>query len=231
MKYWTTAGTFLGALLGLILAWIYGPVMVSVAWMGELFIGFLRFLVMPLIMSAMIVGVSGLGDVRKLGRFGGITLGYFLLTTCISVTIGIVLVTILKPGVGAGLPTGFVPTRITMMADYGFGDFILSFLGKGPNIFYSLVHMEMLPTIIFSLIFGALLTTMGEPGKPVISFFRVVYEAVPSMFTVAPTGSTKLADLSETLFFVITFRVVIGRVAALLAVDRAVKRASIMPRA
>ena len=54
------------------MGWVYGPQMEIVEWMGDLFLNALRFLVLPLVICALIVGVTGLGDVRKLGRFGGL---------------------------------------------------------------------------------------------------------------------------------------------------------------
>jgi len=188
VKHWTTYGTFLGALIGLVLGWIYGPAMESVKWMGDLFLSLLRFLVMPLILSAMVVGVSGLGDVRKMGRFGGMTVAYFIGTTLISVAIGLILVIFIKPGSGFGISDVSIPQRISAMQDYSFSDFILSFVGGGAgqgkhnaNLFYSLTHMEMLPVILFSLALGAIVASIGETGRPVLSFFRGFYEIVMIM--------------------------------------------------
>jgi len=182
MKHWTTLGTFAGAVLGLIMGWSLGSTMLSVQWMGDLFLNALKFLVVPLIVCAMVVGISGLGDVRKLGRFGGFTLLYFISTTLISVGIGMCLVLILTPGVGMIVGDSAVPDRILEKSGFGFGDFILNFLGGGKthkaNIFYSLTHMEMLPIVLFSLVFGAVLTTIGENGKPILSVFRGAYDAI-----------------------------------------------------
>jgi len=185
MKHWTTLGTLLGAIVGLLCGWYGGPVMQQVKWMGDLFLNALRFVVLPLIVCAMVVGVSGMGDVRKLGRIGGLTILYFLLTTFISVGIGIILVVILRPGAGFVVGDVTVPDKILAMRDFGFGDFILNFLGGGKdhksNLFYSLTQMEMLPLVLFSLIFGCLLTTVGETGKSVINVFRGCYDVLMKM--------------------------------------------------
>ncbi|OVE78333.1 sodium:dicarboxylate symporter [bacterium F11] len=182
MKKWTTVGTFLGAVLGVVCGWFWGPQMGAVRWMGDLLLNALRFVVLPLIICAMVVGVSGLGDVRKLGRFGGLTVLYFLMTTLISVAIGIILVLLIQPGSGFHVGDLTVPERILAKKDFGFGDFILNFLGGGKehkaNLFYSLTQMEMLPIVLFSLLFGAVLTTIGEAGKSALAFFRGCYEAL-----------------------------------------------------
>lgn len=174
-----------GAVLGLMMGWFFGPGMNSVAWVGELFLNALRFLVLPLVISALVVGVTGLGDVRKLGRFGSLTLVYFMTTTAIAVLIGIILVLVIRPGEGILMAEMNIPQRILEKSAYTFKDFVLSFLGGGAdhkaNFFYSLTHMEMLPIVLFSLIFGAILTTCGESGQSVIKLFNGCYDVVMKM--------------------------------------------------
>ena len=70
----------------------------SIAFIGDLFIRALLMLVVPLIVASMIVGISRIGDVRRLGGLGGKTLAYYMLTTGLSVFIGILLVLIISPG-------------------------------------------------------------------------------------------------------------------------------------
>ena len=88
-----------GILLGVFCGWFYGETMLSVGWLGDMFLDALKMLVVPLIISSMIVGISGLGDIRQVGKTGLITLTYFMATTGIAVAIGLVLVNIIKPGV------------------------------------------------------------------------------------------------------------------------------------
>ena len=60
------AGIFLGIFSG----WMFGSSMLTVAWIGEMFLDALKMLVVPLIISSMIVGIAGLGDIRKVGKTG-----------------------------------------------------------------------------------------------------------------------------------------------------------------
>jgi len=83
-------GTFIGG-------WIPN-LAVKFSILGELFLNSLMMIVVPLVMFSMIVGITGLGDIRKLGSIGKHTILYYLLTTGISVLIGIILVNIIKPG-------------------------------------------------------------------------------------------------------------------------------------
>lgn len=77
----------------------------SVSFLGELFLKALFVLVVPLVMSSIIVGVSSLGDVRQLGPLGGRTVLYFMTTTGIAVTIGLVLVLLIQPGTSGSSAT------------------------------------------------------------------------------------------------------------------------------
>ena len=70
----------------------------QIAFIGDFFIGYLKMLVIPLVITSMISGVTGLGDIRKLGGLGRKTILYYLATTGCSVLVGIILVVIIGPG-------------------------------------------------------------------------------------------------------------------------------------
>ncbi len=73
-----------------------------VAWMGEVFKQALKMLIAPLVMASMVTGMAALGDVRRLGRLGGVTIGFYALTTFLAVSLGLVLVNLIRPGDLAG---------------------------------------------------------------------------------------------------------------------------------
>ena len=166
------AGIFLGIFSG----WMFGKTMLVVAWIGEMFLDALKMLVVPLIISSMIVGIAGLGDIRKVGKTGLIALGYSMITTCIAVGIGLVMVNIIEPGVAVEMTVEKVPEKVMGKEAVGITDILKSFVS--PNLVESMVKMEILPLIVFSLVFGAVLTTLGEPGKRAIDFFDTVNSAV-----------------------------------------------------
>ena len=63
-----------GIVLGIFSGWMFGNTMLAVEWIGEMFLDALKMLVVPLIISSMIVGIAGLGDIRKVGKTGFIAL-------------------------------------------------------------------------------------------------------------------------------------------------------------
>ena len=165
-----------GILLGVFCGWFYGETMLSVGWLGDMFLDALKMLVVPLIISSMIVGISGLGDIRQVGKTGLITLTYFMATTGIAVAIGLMLVNIMKPGEAVEMTIDKIPENVAGKEAIGITDILQSFVS--PNLIQSMANMEILPLIIFSLVFGGVLTTLGEPGKQAIAFFDTVNNAI-----------------------------------------------------
>ena len=171
LLYLMLIGISMGGLCG----WVFGKEMLVVEWIGEMFLDTLKMLVIPLIVSSMIVGITGLGDIRKVGKAGTITLIYFLSTSGIAVIAGIIVVNIMQPGLGVELITD-IPEKVAGKESIGITDILQSFVT--PNLFQSMAKMEILPIIMFSLVFGGVLTTLGEKGKLVISVFDGINIAI-----------------------------------------------------
>ena len=165
----------IGISMGGVCGWVFGKEMLVVEWIGEMFLDTLKMLVIPLIVSSMIVGITGLGDIRKVGKAGTITLIYFLSTSGIAVIAGIIVVNIMQPGLGVELTTG-IPEKVAGKESIGITEILKSFVT--PNLFQSMAKMEILPIIMFSLVFGGVLTTLGEKGKLVISVFDGINIAI-----------------------------------------------------
>ena len=165
----------IGISTGGLCGWVFGKEMLVVDWIGEMFLDALKMLVIPLIVSSMIVGITGLGDIRKVGKAGTITLVYFLSTSGIAVIAGIIVVNIMQPGLGVEL-TSDIPAKVADKESIGITDILKSFVT--PNLFQSMAKMEILPIIMFSLVFGGVLTTLGEKGKLVISVFDGINMAI-----------------------------------------------------
>ncbi|MDQ6996700.1 MAG: dicarboxylate/amino acid:cation symporter [Mariprofundus sp.] len=153
----------------------WGAAMTSVAWLGQLFLTALKMLIVPLVAASIITGVAGLGDVRKLGRMGGLSIGYYACTTLIAVSIGLLMANLWQPGVGVDLGAGAAAPK-PEIGDVGITDLVLSLVD--PNIIDAAAHMKLLPIIVFCILLAAALTTLGEKGKPVIAFFEGLNEAM-----------------------------------------------------
>lgn len=170
--------------------WIFGEEMVRVAWVGELFLSALKMLIIPLIVAAVITGVASLGDVRKLGRIGGYTIAYYLCTTFTAVTIGLILVNLIEPGVGLEAAGAELDDSLAGREAIGIGDILRSLIT--PNVFRAAADGQILPLIVFSILLSAALTTTGALGRPVIAFFEGINAAMMKLIAwlmyTAPIG-------------------------------------------
>ena len=173
---------------GFFSSYIWGGSMTVVGWIGEFFLTALKMLIVPLVAASVITGVAGLGDVRKLGRLGGISVAYYACTTLIAVTIGLIMANLWQPGVG--VPLGDLGEPARKAGDVGITDLILSLVH--PNIIGAAAEMRLLPIIVFCIFFAAALSTLGDRGKPVINFFDGLNEGmmklVEWLMWLAPIG-------------------------------------------
>ena len=94
-------------LIALILAIFFGaffPNQVKyISWMGDVFLRALKMIIIPLILSSIISGVTNIGNAENLGRLGAKTIIYYIMTSTIAIITGLILVNIIKPGVNADL--------------------------------------------------------------------------------------------------------------------------------
>ena len=158
---------------------------------GDLFLQVLRLLVIPLVVTSMICGITGLGDVRRLGRLGGYTLCYYIGTCAFAVLLGIILVEVIQPGKSADDTFAYITESIEAKKDSSvMGTLLDVFRGREgdpgsgmfpSNIFLAMTKTNVLALIVFALVFGAALTTIGEKGRAAIDFFTGANEAVMKM--------------------------------------------------
>lgn len=150
--------------------------MQSVAWLGTLFLDALKMTIVPLIVAAVISGVTSLGDVRNLGRMGALTVLFYAFTTAVAVLIGLILVNIIEPGAGYTGEIPQLPEDIAGREVSGITDIIRSLIN--PNLVAAAAEFDLKAIIIFCLLFGVALTTIGPRAKTLIDFFNGLNEVM-----------------------------------------------------
>ncbi len=161
-----------------------------VTWMGDLFLRALQMIIAPLIFSSIVSGVLGLGSAQNLGRMSAKTFGYYLVTSLIAAVIGLLVVNIFRPGVGADL--GLTEEAVELEAGAStFGDTLMNIVPT--NIFQALAETDMLSIIFFAILFGFFATRIGARYKnPLEKGFNGVFEVMMriTMFIIrfAPLG-------------------------------------------
>jgi DAACS family dicarboxylate/amino acid:cation (Na+ or H+) symporter len=151
---------------------------------GQLFLRMLFGLVIPLIVSALPLGVTGLGDLRHLGRVGLRTLAYTVTTSAIAVALGVTLVNVFAPGarVAAHAPAGaLVPAAAPAPTGDGFGvDFFLKLVPKNP--IEAMATGDMLAVMVFSLFLGVgLAATRTDGARRLEEVLQGVYDVVTTL--------------------------------------------------
>lgn len=165
-------------LIALILSIFFGVVFTDyvkyVSWMGDVFLRALRMIIVPLIFSSIVSGVTGLGSAENLGRMSMKTMLYYMMTSIFAIVTGLVLVNLIKPGVGADLGLSAVVEGLDVGRD-SFGQTLLKIIPT--NIIESLANTD-LPAIIFFAIFFGFFTTRVAPvyRDPIVNFFNSVFE-------------------------------------------------------
>jgi len=164
---------------------------------GQIFIRLLFMLVVPLIFSALIVGIAGI-ELRELGRLGGRTLAYTVLVSLVAVVIGLVLVNVLRPGDVAGADT----LRALAIKDRAAATALASSGSMGVSFFVALVPDnpvkaaaagDMIGVIVFSLVMGvALAITRTEAAvrlrEMIQGLYDVMMTCIEGVLRLAPVG-------------------------------------------
>ena len=157
--------------------------------LGDLFLNLIRMLVVPLIFLTLVSGVLALGDPKKLGSLGGRTIGIYMFTTLIAVTLGLLMGTIFQPGVGYDL-SSVSQEQIAQTQERLEGGGALETVGVyesimrtilsivPTNIVASMAAGDVLPIIFFAIMFGIGILMAGEAGQPVAKVFDAGAEAI-----------------------------------------------------
>jgi Na+/H+-dicarboxylate symporter len=164
-----------GIAAGVLAGWLWGAGAVAVLPLGTFFLNALKMIVIPLVVTSMISGVATLGDIRKVGRTGLYTLGYYVVTTSLAVALGLVLVNLVRPGDGIDTLSAAIPAQLAGKGTDAW-QVLLSFVH--PSIVQAAADLQVLPILLFALVFGGALTTLGERGKLALDVFEACNQAI-----------------------------------------------------
>ena len=175
-------------------------------FVGQVFIRLIQMVVIPLVCSAIIVGISSIGDNKQLGKFGSKMILYYGIITVLAVVIGTVLALGIKPGVGvqsfiSHSSAAEIQAQVHNAIAEQKGNIDSIFLNLIPhNPLESLAKGDMIPIIFFVLVFAIALAKVGEINRPVVSFFEsifastmkvtdwIMYFAAPGIFALTATA-------------------------------------------
>lgn len=175
-----------GALLGLFLGYYFEENAIRFQFLGTLFLNALKSLIVPLVMSSMIVGICQMGSLKHIGLLGRRTLIYYMSTTLLAVIIGVILVNWIEPG---KIPMEHLSSQKPEHT-FNFQEVLMGLIS--PNLFESMLKTQILPLILFSIVFGLILTQMGIKSKPLIDLIDIIFQALMKIVQIimvfAPIG-------------------------------------------
>ena len=152
-------------------------------FIGQIFIRLIQMVVIPLVVSAIIIGITSVGDNKQLGKFGSKMILYYGILTTVAVTIGSALALLVKPGTGAAhyIASNIasdVQTSVATAMQEQQGNILNLFLSFIPNNPFEAVSSgNMVPIILFVLMFALALSKVGDVNRPIVSFFESVFAA------------------------------------------------------
>lgn len=167
-------------LIALILSVIFGMLFTEyveyVTWMGDVFLRALRMIIVPLIFSSIVTGVTGIGSGKSLGRMGFKTILYYLTTSTIAIITGLFLVNIIRPGGNARFDLPEIASDIPIV-EKSIGDTLIDIIPE--NIVNVLAGGDMLAIIFFAIIFGFFATKTPDKVRNTIDKgFNAIFEVM-----------------------------------------------------
>ncbi|MCG3087737.1 dicarboxylate/amino acid:cation symporter [Sporosarcina sp. MB25] len=191
IKFTLMTQIFIAFVLAVLLGSLFGENINFLKPFGDLFLRLIKFIIAPLILSTLVVGVASSSDPKQLGRIGLKTMVYYLATTAIAIMIGLLIAFMISPGKGVSLDSdGLVAPEAATQEPQSAITTLLNIVPDNP--FSALASGNILQIIFFALFIGLAITLVGEKAQPVYRFFEgfseVMYKITGIVMKVAPIG-------------------------------------------
>ena len=177
-------GLVLGVFAGILLHKDPNPiVMATLTFIGQMFIRLIQMVVIPLVISAIVIGITSVSDSKQIGKLGSKMILYYAILTVIAVAVGAGIALLFQPGLGAASyintdvatsVQAHVATTIETQRE-NLLNIILGFIPKNPLA--SIAAGDMVPILVFAVFFSVALAKVGEINRPFVSFFESIFAA------------------------------------------------------
>jgi Na+/H+-dicarboxylate symporter len=172
--YWILGGMILGIVVGYILhATITDPKEAAIVAgyftiITDLFLRLIKMIIAPLVFSMLVVGIAHMGDTESIGRIGLKAMGWFIVASLVSLTLGMVMVNILRPGdnLGLPLPEASASTNLKVSA-LSLKEFVTHLVPR--SIVEAMANNEILQIVVFAIFMGVAATSLGERGRQLVA--------------------------------------------------------------
>ncbi|QHV94878.1 dicarboxylate/amino acid:cation symporter [Spirosoma endbachense] len=189
-----TVRVLIAITLGILTGYLFPETAAKLKPIGDLFINLIKMVIAPIIFLTIVLGISNMGDLKKVGRVGGKALLYFEIVTTGALAIGLLLANLIRPGDGvqtAAVKGGDISKYTEQGAGMDWTEFFLHIVPS--NAIKAFAEGDILQVLVFSILFGVGLTRMGELGKPLILTFerlsKVFFNILSVVMILAPLGA------------------------------------------
>jgi len=182
---------------GVVLGHFASKLAIDMKPLGDAFISLVKMVIGPIIFCTVVTGIAGMEDMKKVGRVGGKALLYFEVVSTFALVLGLIATHVLKPGAGFNVDIATLDGKA--VASYAekaaHGDSAVDFfMHIIPKTFTdAFAHGDILQILLIALLFGSVLATIGERGKPVTNFIeslsQVLFGIVRIVTKLAPIGA------------------------------------------
>ena len=182
--------------IGIIVGHFYPSFGVQLKPLGDGFIKLIKMMIAPIIFCTIVTGIAGMQNTKKVGRVGLKAILYFEVVTTLALIIGLIVINILKPGVGmnvdvASLDTKDIQNYISESKSQSVGDFFMHIIPE--NIVNALSTSNILQVLFFSVLLGFALSKIGEKAAPLLkgiqSLETGLFAIIKIIMKVAPLGA------------------------------------------
>jgi aerobic C4-dicarboxylate transport protein len=181
-------------ILGIAVGFLVPDFAVELRPIGTGFVNLIKMMISPVIFCTIVLGVGSVRQAAKVGKVGGLALGYFLTMSTVALAIGLVVGNLIHPGAGLNLDASVAEAGQKAVGDTqaeGTADFILGIIPT--SLFSALTQGEVLQTLLVALLVGFALQAMGTRGEPVLRAVtvlqRLVFKILAMVMWLAPIGA------------------------------------------
>ena len=179
--------------LGILVGMVAPTFAVELKPLGQAFVGLIKMMIQPVIFCTIVLGVGSVRSAAKVGKVGGLALGYFMVMSTVALGIGLLVGNVLHPGSGLQVDEGTASAGAAQAAGAHSStwDFLLSIVPT--SLFSAVTSGEVLQTLLVALLVGFALQAMGRSGEPVLRgvghLQRLVFRVLAMIMWVAPIGA------------------------------------------
>jgi aerobic C4-dicarboxylate transport protein len=193
--HWLYIAVIVAVVLGIAVGFAFPEFATSLKWLGTAFVGLIKMLIAPVIFCTIVLGIGAIRQVAKVGRIGGLALGYFILMSTVALTIGLLVGNLIHPGDGLQLSDELrgQGAELATTAEEG-GGTVAFIIGLIPTTLLSaLTEGSVLQALLIALLVGFAIQAMGRSGEPILRAVgilqKLVFRILSMVMWLAPIGA------------------------------------------